>query len=302
METRGRKRYLEGISHITRTRPYHVYQSHFSADGDALYLHWHPEAELFFLEDGALDFWVEDTCYPLREGEAVLVTPGLLHRAAAVEKKNGSFYALVFSLDLIAVPGDQNAFEKYAEPVLRSPESFCVHLKPDAVWQREVLGDLRRIFAQQKAGWDSQLVTVGLIQAIWQNLYNYDIRQVKQKYPAGTQGEQIRKTVSYLQEHYQEEVTLKQLAENAHVSEGQLCRLFRQMTGSAPFTYLKRYRIRKSCTYLAETDKKIAEICTLCGFNNISYFNREFLKMVRLTPSAYRAQAQGMSWREEAFL
>ena len=72
------------------------------------------------------------------------------------------------------------------------------------------------------------------------------------------------------------------------MSEGQFCRSFKQLTGSTPFTYLKKHRIMHSCDYLAGSGRKISEICTLCGFSNISYFNREFLKAMKVTPSAYR--------------
>ncbi len=98
----------------------------------------------------------------------------------------------------------------------------------------------------------------------------------------------MQEVADYIQAHYQEEISLKMLAQTAHMSEGQLCRRFRREMGETPFTWLKRCRIKKSCAWLAASDKKVAEICTLCGFNNISYFNREFLREMKLTPSEYR--------------
>ena len=41
---------------------------------------------------------------------------------------------------------------------------------------------------------------------------------------------------------------------------------------------------------LARSSKKISEIASLCGFNSISYFNRTFLKITGMTPSAYRKE------------
>lgn len=49
-----------------------------------------------------------------------------------------------------------------------------------------------------------------------------------------------------------------------------------------------RYRILQSCHLLQETDKKIGEIANLTGFNNISYFNKVFLKTIGCTPKEYR--------------
>ena len=99
---------------------------------------------------------------------------------------------------------------------------------------------------------------------------------------------QIQEVIAFIQQHYQEDISLELLAQTIHISETQLCRSFKQLTGSTPFTYLKRYRIMKSCEWLDDSDKKISEICSLCGFNNISYYNREFLRIMKMTPSAYR--------------
>ena len=52
--------------------------------------------------------------------------------------------------------------------------------------------------------------------------------------------------------------------------------------------HLNRLRIVKSCEMLLRTDKKITEIASLCGFNNISYFNRTFYKIMGISPSGYR--------------
>ena len=43
-----------------------------------------------------------------------------------------------------------------------------------------------------------------------------------------------------------------------------------------------------SLTISQETDKKIGEIANLTGFNNISYFNKVFLKTIGCTPKEYR--------------
>ena len=84
------------------------------------------------------------------------------------------------------------------------------------------------------------------------------------------------------------------LAKMVYISEAQLCRSFKQITGTTIFAYLKRYRILKSYEWLRSSDKKIQGICSLCGFNNISYYNREFLKIMRMTPSEYQRQVAGI--------
>lgn len=283
--------YLESVVHMTKTKPYSIHKSFFSPSGyAALYLHWHPEIELCYLEEGELDFFVEETCFHMRAGEAVFIPPNLLHSARCTPKGDGIFRALVFSPDLIASPMDGVQFQKYVGPVLQNNLRFALYLKPGIRWQKQVLSDLLRIFKQEERKEEADLATGGLVQVIWQYLYNFHISGMAEGSMKEETERQLQETVRYIHTHYQEDISLEMLAQTAHVSEGQLCRSFRQLTGNTPFTYLKRFRIRKSCAYLAGSGKKISEICMLCGFNNISYFNREFLKMMKVTPSEYRRQ------------
>lgn len=303
------RRYLEGISHVTRAVPYSVHESLFHAGArEALYLHWHPEIELFYLESGTLEFVIEDVCCLLHAGDAMLVPPKLLHYArgtGAVQDFDGNdadaatifggpdtgvYRALVFSADLIASPAEPASYQKYVLPILTNPAEFSLHLTSKIRWQQEVLADLERIFGQASKRQETELLVRGLLQVIWQNVYWNHIRQVSGRRPDGRVEMRLQETLDFIHGHFQEEISLEMLARTAHLSEGQFCRCFRQVTGYTPFTYLKRYRLLQSCICLAETDKKISEICLLCGFNNISYFNREFLKMMQMKPSVYRAR------------
>ena len=94
--------------------------------------------------------------------------------------------------------------------------------------------------------------------------------------------------MDYMQEHYQEALTLPLLAGISGYSESYYCHNFSSFTGSTPFEYLNRIRIVKACELLNSTDKKITDIASLVGFNNISYFNRTFARIMGFTPSSYR--------------
>ena len=48
------------------------------------------------------------------------------------------------------------------------------------------------------------------------------------------------------------------------------------------------YRVMQSCSLLTETDLPIGEIALRSGFNNISYYNKTFLKQIGCTPRHYR--------------
>lgn len=296
----------EKLAHITRTEPYSLYKTEFTETSEMiLYLHWHPEVEFFYLEEGELHFFIEDTCYHMHAGDAIFLPPNLLHHAFSVNNQAGVFFALVFSTDLIVPPSDSKRFQQYIQPFIHDNQPFCLHLKKNCSkpWHTQMLQDLERIFhapifsasttnpnkiSLDDFSFSAELFIEGMLRVIWNDLYHHHLAPLYTPRLSSHTNMQVQNVLQFIHAHYQEDISLDILAKLAHVSDAQLCRTFKQFTGSTPFTYLKRYRILKSCEWLLNSDKKISEICSLCGFNNISYYNREFLRIMKVTPSAYR--------------
>lgn len=293
MEADQKINYREAVPHVTNTRPYAVHRTHFGPEQKcALYLHWHPEIELCYLEEGELDFQMEDRHYHMNGGDAVLVPPGVLHRADCVSGKPGSFLAFCFLPEFITGLAEGMQFQKYVQPVLYQNRDSSLYLSPKTEWQREVLTDLKRLFSLAESAECAELAVAGLVLVIWQNLYNRHFSALIKDRQKEKLERQLGDVLCYMREHFQEDLSLKNLADTAHMSEGQFCRSFKRLTGSTPFTWLNRFRIMESCVCLSGSDKKIGEIAMQCGFNNISYFNREFLRVMKVTPSAYRKQGR----------
>lgn len=284
--------YLESILHITDSQPYALYHADFApGESPVLLLHWHPEAEFFYLEEGELLFSIEQEELCLTAGDALFIPPRLLHTAHATAASGGQLRALVFSTQLVASSEDQASFEKYVQPVLQDNRHCVLHLQKQVSEHAALLSDLVRLFASADTQAETDLLVKGFIQILWQELYHIHpfFRHMKQH--TGRNSAFVQEVSSYIHKHYNEALSLTQLAEHFHVSKYYLCRIFKQVTGMPPFVFLNRYRIMKSCEYLINTEKKISEISGLCGFNNVSYFNREFLFYTKTTPSAYRKKS-----------
>ena len=136
-----------------------------------------------------------------------------------------------------------------------------------------------------------ELSILGMLLICWQELYNNCFSRVFAELKNDGLGAALQRSMDYIGAHYSEPLSLSALAKSAGLSESYFCHSFRAHTGLTPFAWLNRVRVIKSCEYLTRTDKKITEIASLCGYNNISYFNRIFYKIVGLTPSAYRRDA-----------
>ena len=93
--------------------------------------------------------------------------------------------------------------------------------------------------------------------------------------------------IATIEDHYDECITLDDLARAAGMNSKYFCRYFREMTHRTPIDYLNYYRIEQACFKLATTNDSIAEIGMSCGFNDESYFIKTFKKYKGVTPKKY---------------
>lgn len=110
----------------------------------------------------------------------------------------------------------------------------------------------------------------------------------------------INRVIDYINENYAKEISLEMLCEAAGgLSEQYLCRLFKQNIGMRPIEYILKKRIGIARSYLEKTDLPINDIAQMTGFNNTSYFYRNFKKFTGTSPLSYRQMALGIKQNEK---
>lgn len=98
----------------------------------------------------------------------------------------------------------------------------------------------------------------------------------------------IADVVDHITHNFAEEISLERAAEMAHSSPTAFSRNFQKFTGTKFTEFVTKVRIGQACAMLQATDEKIATICYEAGFRNLANFNRQFLKVKEMTPSAFR--------------
>lgn len=98
------------------------------------------------------------------------------------------------------------------------------------------------------------------------------------------------KAVSYINAHYAEKLTLRELAANLYLNDTYLSKLFRQELNTSFTDYLNKTRIEHSMEFMRTTDKSLLEIAGLVGFDDQSYFTKIFKKVTGTTPRQYKSQ------------
>lgn len=101
----------------------------------------------------------------------------------------------------------------------------------------------------------------------------------------------IERTVAYLQQHYQENVSVQALAERENYSIYHFTKLFGKYTGQTPYQYILSLRLRNAQQMLVTTDYSIEEISRFNNFSSCSRFISYFVKRYGITPLQYRKNA-----------
>lgn len=115
-----------------------------------------------------------------------------------------------------------------------------------------------------------------------------DFQDGEKKENERDKNEDFRRCISYIHDHYQEELGIGKLAKVMNVSEPGLYRIFQNKLAVTPTTYIHIIRIRMACALLKNPERRVADVAFECGFSSLSNFYRTFEKQMGISPREYR--------------
>ena len=104
----------------------------------------------------------------------------------------------------------------------------------------------------------------------------------------GKEPSAIVKARNFILNHLGEPVTLGVVAKAAGLSDSHFCRLFRETIGLTLTDYVNRCRIERAKGELLKPEKRVSEIAYEVGYQSLSQFNRNFLRLTGAAPTAWR--------------
>lgn len=100
----------------------------------------------------------------------------------------------------------------------------------------------------------------------------------------------LREALDFIDKHIQKEVTIDEIASAVSISYPYLFVLFKKYLRCSPYQYILNRRINRAKAMLCSENVPIKEIASLCCFNNLEVFYRQFRKCTGLTPAEYRTK------------
>lgn len=96
--------------------------------------------------------------------------------------------------------------------------------------------------------------------------------------------------ISYIANHYSEDLSAEVLASAVYLTPDYLSRLFKKATGKSISQYIRQYRMEKAKDALLHTRKKVIDIGIESGYPNYSYFCQSFREYFGSSPEKYRQE------------
>ena len=104
--------------------------------------------------------------------------------------------------------------------------------------------------------------------------------------------QKISEIVAYLNDHYQQDLSLGEVSERFGISKYYLSRMFKEITGFTLIEYLNSIRTKQAQKMLRTTTQSVTTISENVGFDSITHFGRVFKMITGSTPLQYRKAVQ----------
>lgn len=280
--------YMEQGHHGT---PYFPFQAFSQEDNNGQYFapyHWHEDMEILYVTKGSLLLHTEEETYSLKAGRVYFINPGTLHGLFG-ESTCSHHYALLFRPDFLSFSRYDICQNQFLDPLLSGQLLFPDgrNLSRELTKQLSSLIEEAALLYQQQTPIAPLSIKILLLQ-ILELLFTNQTFVTLGAVPDRENVLSLRLVFSYIEDHYMEKISLEDLSSCLHMNRNYFCKYFREKVGKPPFAYLNEYRINQAAAQLLKSDLPITEVALNTGFDNMSYFIRQFKRYRGCTPSAFR--------------
>lgn len=253
---------------------------------------YHDFFEITYIYKGKGIFHFEGKRYDASEGDIFVIGNTEFHRLEAYYNEPLKTIDLYFLPDFVYSVG-QNSFDlEYLRPFLDHSTEFRNKIPAGDFNSGLVLRIIEKIYREKVERKDFYQLAVKNYLAQILLLILRHFRKFSSDLLEYTKRrrdiERLKKVFSFLQQHYQEGISLDFVAEIACMSPCYFCKFFKKVTGSTLMDYVFRLRIDRAKELLLSSDLTITEIAYDTGFESHSYFDRIFRRFTKLSPHDYR--------------
>lgn len=253
--------------------------------------HWHKEFEIGFVTDGTVNVGCGTRKYILKSGDIFFINSDILHSMYNNNPPHVcTFKSITFDGSVIAGNTNSIFYTKYLLPIRGNNNLRDFALKPSDNNYPRLMSLISNIWDAVCSETPDYEITVrnelsNLFRILIHLPENVSYDHNDNNY---IQENRVQLILNYIHSHYQEKITLNDLAQMASVSKTEAMRSFKSVIGQSPIRYLKNYKLQNAAYMIKNTDYSIGQISEMCGFEDNSYFSKSFKEMYHCTPHEFR--------------
>lgn len=250
--------------------------------------HWHPEIEITYVQKGTMCYKVNHMVYHLKEGDIVFNNSGALHSGTMENQKDCAYIPVTFDSRLIYGFFQSTVNSKYVDPVIQDSMLPAICIDQSEPWHKPFREYLLRIIDldEKKPDFYELDITICL-QSMWRLLLEHITYEPQASRENSLEYDRIKKILSYIEENYQNKITLNDIAGHIHLCESECTRLFKRHMNTTLFAFLQEYRIERSLEFLQD-DQPVSAVADKAGFSDPNYYSKVFSKIKGCSPREYR--------------
>lgn len=282
------QRYKENKVHTDSSFPYNTYLCSIPLDFPCVPYHWHDETELIVIQKGSGVVHVDFNRYVVSAGNIIAVFPGHLHSIEGICGEKMEYENILFRGEMLMAGEEDLCTCRFLKPLFDGKVPVDQHIHPGLFYYDQFLSEINRmdILCDRRPQGYQLAIKGGLFHLMFllsSNLQENGLTAAEEKTL-----QKIKFIVRYVQEHYQENITIAQMAELCHYSPSHFMKFFKEHMKTGFIHYLNDYRLTMAHRMLGTSSDNILEIAQKNGFDNLSYFNRLFKKKYGVTPRQIR--------------
>lgn len=235
--------------------------------------HWHNSIEITYVVKGLKVQQMENKEVIAPAGTLLLVNSGVIHD---VDVKKG--------LEGIVLLIDRNYIDHVCPQCIE--RGFSLEKEPLA--KKKIVDYLFKLVEayENNNKVKANIIVLEIISVLAEQLM-LEGHYIKEKHDDESY-ELVISIIKYINQHYQQKITLDKLALITNYNKSYLSNIFKKKTGITIFEYLRNVRLEHCLSDLKYKNNTIVEIALNNGFANIQIFNRVFKEVYQMTPKQYR--------------
>ncbi len=255
---------------------------------EGVQIHHHDFYELYFLLDGDVEYWVDGSVYRLRPGDLMLINPMEFHRPMV---QGGTVY------ERIVLWIDKDYLEHLSpadSPLIRCyDKSLPTHtnlLHPSSVQRTAIHTMLSELVRESySTDYGAELYANGLFLQFMTTINRLALQADTRRGATENGTPLVSRVLSYIGEHYQDDLSLESLAQRFYVSKYHLSHEFSSAVGISIYRYILMKRLFAARQLLMDGHAP-GEVCGHCGFKDYTAFYRAFKAEYGINPRMCAAE------------